>query len=215
MIPLEVAEGTLPSPLEDFDILTMDVEFLNQLDSLIGNHPQLSQYNIKLDQMRIERRMKQEQKKPQLDLKYNFLTEPVGGNPIANLSPNNYTWGLQFSMPIFLRKERNSFKMTELKIKDLEFDMKNKNALLNYYAISSLNDWNTTSEQITLFTQTVSDYNGLLKGEQRMFDTGESSLFMVNARESGYINSKIKLIELLAKNRKASLATGYAFGILN
>jgi outer membrane protein TolC len=215
MIPLEVADGTLPSSLEDIDILAMDEEFLSQLDTLISNHPELAQYRIKLDQMLIDRRMKQEQLKPQLDLKYNFLTEPIGGNPIADLSPNNYTWGLKFTMPILLRKERNSLKMTELKINNLEFDIKTKNASLNYYAISSLNDWSTTREQIDLFTQTVTDYNGLLRGEQRMFDAGESSLFMVNAREVGYINSKIKLIELLAKNRKAGLTTGYAFGVLN
>ena len=41
-----------------------------------------------------------------------------------------------------------------------------------------------------------------------------SSLFMVKSREMGYINAKIKLVELLAKNRKARVSADYTFGIV-
>ncbi len=78
-----------------------------------------------------------------------------------------------------------------------------------------MNEWSTTVEQINLYERTVQDYNGLLNGELQKFNAGESSLFLVNARELGFINAYIKLIELLTKNRKAELKANYAFGILN
>lgn|SRR5690606_4976344 len=43
---------------------------------------------------------------------------------------------------------------------------------------------------------------------------GESSLFMVNARETGFISTQLKLIELMAKNQKAQLAVDFAIGQL-
>jgi hypothetical protein len=60
----------------------------------------------------------------------------------------------------------------------------------------------------------VSDYERLLNGERQMFDAGESSLFMVNTRESGFIQTQLKYIQLLTKNHKAELALNYNLGIL-
>ena len=45
----------------------------------------------------------------------------------------------------------------------------------------------------------VTDYEVLLKAEERKFDIGESSLFLVNSRESKLIDAKLKAIELQNK----------------
>jgi hypothetical protein len=37
---------------------------------------------------------------------------------------------------------------------------------------------------------------------------------MVNSREIGYIQAQLKLIELIAKNRKAKLTANFALGLL-
>ncbi len=42
----------------------------------------------------------------------------------------------------------------------------------------------------------VSNYNVLLRGEERKFEAGESSLFMVNSRESRLIETRLKAVEL-------------------
>lgn len=47
-----------------------------------------------------------------------------------------------------------------------------------------------------------------------MFEAGESSIFMVNARQQSYIAAQVKLMELLAKNREAALKARHAFGEL-
>lgn len=214
VIPLEIAPGTVPVLMDSIVGLPVNNDFQDRMDTLIADHPQLNQYQYKIDQMEIDRQMKQEQLKPTLNLNYNPISAPVGGDAFTSYSISNYTWGLEFKFPVLLRAQRGQLRKTDLKIREAQLDLQNKRELLLFKARTSLNDWNISRQQIELYAQTVEDYQGLLTGERQMFNAGESSLFMVNSRELGYINAKLKLIELLAKNRKASLTANYAFGLL-
>ena len=49
----------------------------------------------------------------------------------------------------------------------------------------------------------VINYETLLNAEKRNFETGESSLFLINAREMSLIDAQIKQIEVNAKFAKA------------
>ena len=213
-IPLELEETTTPVDRTTVQLRTTEGLLLDRIDSLVAYHPYLQQYRFKIDQLKIERRMKIENLKPQLDLKYNALSQVVGNNPFADLSINNYNWGLEFSMPIPLRKERGALRLTKLKIQNAELDVVDTQAQIGYKITAAINEWNTTREQTALYQRTVNDYLGLLEGERDKFDAGESSLFMINSRELGYINAQIKYLELLAKNRKAIITTEYSLGTL-
>jgi outer membrane protein TolC len=213
-IPLEMKEGTTPVNLQQIQPREVDNVPLIQLDSLIANHPYLQQYRFKIDQLKIDRRLKQEQFKPQLDLKYNALNQVIGGNPFSNFSINNYVWGLQFNMPIPLRRERGAMRLANIKLQEADLQVKEQQATINYKINASLNDWETTRSQAVLYQRTVVDYAGLLEGERQKFSSGESSLFMVNAREIGYIETQLKYIALLTKNQKAALATVFSLGLL-
>lgn len=213
-IPLELEETTIPVDKNTVQLQTTEGLMLDRMDSLVAYHPYLQQYRFKIDQLKIDRRLKIENLKPQLDLKYNALSQVVGNTPFADLSINNYQWGLQFSMPIPLRKERGALKLAKLKIQNAELDVVDTQAQIGYKINAALNEWNTTREQTALYQRTVQDYLGLLEGERDKFGAGESSLFMVNSRELGYINAQIKYLELLTKNRKAQLSTEYSLGVL-
>lgn len=213
-IPLELEETTIPVDKNTVQLQTTEGLLLDRMDSLIAYHPYLQQYRFKIDQLKIDRRMKIENLKPQLDLKYNALSQVVGASPFSDLSINNYQWGLQFSMPIPLRKERGALKLAKLKIRNAELDVVDTQAQIGFKINAALNEWNTTREQTSLYRRTVEDYLGLLQGERDKFGAGESSLFMVNSRELGYINAQIKYLELLTKNRQAQLGTEYALGVL-
>ena len=214
-VPLEITETTVPVSKDTITTLSVDGSIFDQLDTLIVNHPELRQYRYKIEQMEINKRLKKEQLKPEVNLKYNAISEPVNGNPFPNYNINNYKWGFEFNMPILLRKARGDVKLAEIKINDAQLNLTTKQANLEYKVNVALNEWYTTRDQINLYSQTVEDYNGLLDGERKMFQAGESSLFLVNSREVGYIQAQLKLIDLIAKNQKASLATSYALGILN
>lgn len=214
IVPLEVDEITRPINSEDLGTVTAKQELKDALDSLTNRHPLLQQYQYKVDQLKVDKKWKQEQIKPQLNLKYNAINQPVGNDAFANYNVNNYTWGVEFSMPVFLRKERGALELAKLKISDAELELVAKQAAFNYKAIAALNNVETTQQQITLYARTVNDYLKLLNGERKMFEAGESSLFMVNSRESGFINTQLKYIQLLTKNHKASLELNYAIGLL-
>lgn len=214
-IPLELADNSQPSELATVPALPVQTSYILQMDSLLANHPEMQRGRSKIDQLEINQRLKREMLKPQVDLKYNPITEPVNNSVLENYSVNNYTWGVTFSMPLFLRKERGDLQLAGLEIQDKEFELDVKQANITYKANTTLNEWDMSVAQVQLYRQTVQDYNTLLSGEQQMFDLGESSLFMVNSRELGYINAQIKLIELITKNRKAVLETGYVFGTLS
>ena len=214
-VPLEISEITTPPKSIDIESVGINEELKSALDSLSINHPLLKQYQYKIQQLEIDKKWRQEQLKPELNLKYNAINEPVGNDAFANYNTNNYTWGLSFSMPILLRKERGNLELAKLKVNDAELEYLSKQANLTYKAIASLNNLENTEQQISLYSRTVKDYEALLNGEKQMFNAGESSLFMVNSREIGYINTQLKFIQLLTKNQKAKLTSSYAFGLLS
>jgi outer membrane protein TolC len=210
-IPLELEEGVIPrfeNPLllEEFGTIV-------EMDSLLANHPEFAQAEIKLQSLEVDRKYQSEMLKPELNLKYNFLSSNAGAESQVLL--NNYTFGLQFSMSLFLRKERGDLKMTKVKIEQSERGLDQKRAQLNYKVDVALNEWQTISEQIVIQQRTVSDYNGLLNGERSLFENGESSLFMVNSREMSFIQSQLKLNELISRRFQAEIKVNHALGILN
>lgn len=213
--PMEISAETRP-PAIPFDAATPASQRVYlQLDSLMQQHPQLQQYRLKADQLAVEKRLKQEQLKPTVNLKYNALSSQDSGGEQLNYSPNNYKWGLEVAMPLFLRKERAAVRLADVKLAETELDITAKQQALTFKVQASYNEWNATAQQVALYNRTVTDYAGLLRGERQKFDAGESSLFLVNRRELGYISAQLKLLELLTKNRKAELATQFALGTLS
>jgi outer membrane protein TolC len=206
-VPVELGETIRPESGETILIDNATPDFVNELDSLLQAHPEIKQATLKIDQLEIDRRLRAENLKPVLNLKYNALNQPVNNNPFANYAVQNYNWGLEFVMPLFLRKERGELRVAKLMIQDANLGLENKRALLMMKAQMALNEWNTTRNQVELYRRTVNDLGSLLQAERQMFSAGESSLFLVNAREISYINAQVKLTELLAKNRKASVKT--------
>lgn len=214
-VPLEISERIQPPSNDELLSKINSLEQTDYLDSLIQNHPQLVKNKLYLDQLEIDRRLKVEQLKPQVDLKYNALNEPINGNIMDGYSINNYRWGLTFSMPLFLREGRGELKRTNLIIQDQKLGMDNLQAKIKYGVNSSINTWRTTQSQIEIYNETVNNVERLVEGEQQKFDTGESSLFLVNQREMRFINAQVDFIQMIAKNQHAFIEVQYSLGLLD
>lgn len=214
VVPLEIEDSTSPPKSEKIQTVLPNNEHWNQLNSLADKHPFLQQYALKIDQLKIDKKLKIEKLKPKLNLNYNALTQPTTSSVFSNFNTNNYKWGFEFKLPIFLRKERGDLQLTNVKIDVAEMNLVNKTASLTYKAQASINELQTTYNQAKLYKKTVIDYTKLVDGEKQKFAIGESSLFMVNYRETAFIKTQLKYVELIAKNQKAKLSTDYALGIL-
>ena len=207
-MPLQLAEQTVPDLQSDLSSDGLPFDPM-KLDSLSQTHPEYRRSMLDLGRMEVDRKLIRDQLKPELEFKYRLISEPAG-----DLSLGDYTWGLNFNMPLFLRKERGKIRMTELKIEQARLKLRADQAKLLFFAETSLNDLQVSARQVELYDQTVRDYGRLLEGERRLFESGESSLFLVNAREMSYIQAQVKLLGLAVQVSKARLKLDHALGLL-
>jgi outer membrane protein TolC len=162
-------------------------------DYNINNHPKLRALNYKIDKLDIERRLMAEMLKPQLDLKYNFLNENVSN--IEGYDIGEYTFGVQFKLPLFLRKERGNLRLAETYVEDAEYDLEFTNILLRNKISSVENEILSYQRQVSASLDIAGDNLILLEGEERKFSFGESSVFLINSREVKYIESQLKYFD--------------------
>jgi outer membrane protein TolC len=214
-LPLELTEQAVPQGLGDVALIEAEaVPTLAVLDSAIGFHPDFALAQFKIEQLQLERRWKLEQLKPRLNINYNFLTAGFAGEAVDNYSPNNYKWGVDFAFPLLLRKARGGLRFTNLKIRDAQLDAQFKQQQLFAKAQTSFNDWVIGADQAVRYERIADDYQRLVEAEQRLFDAGESSLFLVNSRENKFVEAQVKYISMVAKYRKAEVGTQFALGQL-
>lgn len=205
-VPLDLDSLTTPVKIEILEKDSVTLLSNQEIDTALANHPYIQVTNFKIKGLEIERKLKKEQLKPELTVNYNFLNQPIQNNPFANLSMNNYKWGLTFEMPILLRKERGDLAKTNLKLKEEQFNLENSKAYVEYKIRNAYVDYNNALVQVEIFQKTVVDTKRLLDAEKAMFESGESSLFLINARELAYIQAKLKWVESIAKSKQAYLS---------
>ena len=182
---------------------------LPKFEALINKHPEMIYYQYNIDLLKIDYRLKKENLKPTIQLKYNSLSSPTNQNVFGDYSLNNYNWGAKVSYPIFTRKERGNLQLSKIKIKENESQLINKKASINYKLISAYNTWISSENQVDIYAKTVQNYKALFNSESTLFNIGESSLFLVNYREKELINAEIKIIDLLTKFYSAKAKWNY------
>jgi outer membrane protein TolC len=206
--PLQLEKNVIPS-----SIIIIKSNQLNN-EAYLSNHPELGIKEIEIQSSNVDLKLKREEFKPELNLKYDLLSSNYSNETQWDLA-NNYRMGIQFSMPVFLRKARGETKVYRYKIDQKELQLQYKQAEIVYKVSSAQNELLAYSEIILLQNQTVNDYQSLLNGERTLFDLGESSLFMVNSREMKFIQSQLKLNELSKKKNKSQLKILHAQGELH
>ena len=131
---------------------------------------------------------------PKLDVQYNFLTQtPRQGN---SFNVDNFKAGINFKLPLFLRKERGDLKLAKIKLQDAKLENEATKVTIKNKVNAVQQEMASFEIQSNYITNIVKDYDVLLKAEERKFFLGESSLFIVNYREIKLIETKLKAIEL-------------------
>jgi outer membrane protein TolC len=211
-IPIELNEKTIPylnSGIYEKE-LQLD-KHISKMDSLVNNHQIIKVYELKIQQLGIEKIFKQDKLKPTLNIKYN----PLFNSENSNIQAHNYKWGVTVAFPILLRKERGDLQMTKIKIENTKYETLNKKNELTNKIKANINEFKNYKNQMAIYSKNVIDYEQLWKAEIKLFEAGESSLFMINSREMSYINSRVKLNEIINKKMKAAFDAEYSSGQLN
>ncbi|MFZ4544320.1 MAG: TolC family protein [Saprospiraceae bacterium] len=216
-VPLEISDKTLPPNIED-----LKTDALNNLNAIITDskaqikisHPLIVALDFKIRQLEIDRKLKREKLKPQIDISYNLLGNGLNLSGKDNILLNNYSWGLQVNSPILFRKAKGEVELAQIKIADSKFKQQQKTLELEAKLLAYFNEYSTTVAQIDTYTKVTANYSLVLDGENERFKVGESSMFLLNSRERKVIEARLKLNKLNTTLEKLKLAMEYAKGTL-
>lgn len=200
-IPLELEENIQPQfKIEKDFLFALNIDDFQDFN--IENHPKIEALNRKIEILNVETKLYANSLLPKLNLNYNYLSEP---RAFDNYQLNDYKLGVNFSFPLFLRKERANLKLAKIKVSESTFGLNfEQQALVNKIAAQK-GEIISFEKQIKLNTELVSSYYLMLNAEERLFEMGESSLFLINSRENSLVTSQISNIALENSYLKAAL----------
>jgi outer membrane protein TolC len=176
---------------------------MDTLNYKLKFHPELNQKILKLKILEYDKKMAWEYFKPQVNLNYNPLADynDIFNQPYIN--PNNYKLGLDIKIPIFYRKQIGNLQSISIYQEQTKIELDTKQREIYNEAMSLYIELQALEKQINTQKNNLQNNLDLLQAEQEKFKLGESSVFMVNTRENAYLNSEIKLIELISKQQIA------------
>ncbi|MFD2825457.1 TolC family protein [Leeuwenhoekiella polynyae] len=201
-IPVELQPGVFPQRDLDFVIdETLNITGFDLANFEVEEHPKMRSLSYKVQGLEIDKQFKGNKLLPVIDVNYNFITsEP---DDLNTFYTQNYKAGLRFKMPLFLRKERGDLKLAQLKLRDTEYELTNTRLQLKNKILAVNTELNTLEEQNDLVSELVINYDAMLTAEERKYQVGESSIFLINSRELKLIDSQLKQIEITNKFYKA------------
>jgi outer membrane protein TolC len=194
-----------PMPLED-----------ELLQAARQGHPKLQSTNFKLQSLEVERKLKFQSLLPTFNVKTNLLNK--GYNVLKGVDAaffeNNYKFGIDLGMPLRLSEGRGEYRRAKLKLRDTRYDfslleVQIANKVRIYY-----NEIIGFRQQVNTMDAALRNYQTLLRGEDVRFRNGESSLFILNARENKVLETQQKVVELIFKYSKSLVSAQWAAGQL-
>ncbi len=200
--------------LDTINPFTIAYQPLNDLLALAGSaHPKLSAFQYKIDALEVERKLKFQSLLPTLNVKYNVLSKGYEVWKTPSLE-NNYKFGVDIGMPLFLRQGRGDYKASKIKLQSADLERSEirlgiDNKVKYYY-----NQLVNQLQQIKFTEDANAAFLRLFKAEEMRFSIGESTLFLLNARENKVLETAQKLAGIKAKFFKSRYALQWAAGLL-
>lgn len=201
--PLLIEPNVIPQPFAPNALLAQESTLQELFTFAQQNHPEIRKNNFKRNQLKFEERYQTNNLMPDLKLNYNMLRN-MNAKESTNFNfRNNYKVGVTFEMPLLLRKERSKLQMVRIKQMQVDWEIQQIQREIRNEIQACHNELITYTRQLRQQESMVDNYRILRDGEIRKFWAGESSLFIINAQESKYVESKIKLEQIRAKYIKA------------
>lgn len=213
--PLELQPNVVPEPadlLSPGSFQLADTAMTNAL----AHHPLLAQASARIDQLEIDRRLRSEYLKPELDLQYQWLGNGATfrDEETYPLLAQGHRFGVGFQVPLFLRKERGELNLAKLRLTDAGLGLERDRLRIRNRINERANNIEVLTAQVLLGSEMVVNNERLLAGENQRFAAGESSLFLVNAREVPLIDARIRQVDLEARLRKAYFGLEHEAGTI-
>ncbi len=211
-IPMELKNNVRPA-MPEISVLetSLMLEGITDPNAIAANHPKIRSLDYKIEGLEVDRNLKMNKLLPKLDLQYNFLSPKY--DQISSFNTDNYKAALNFSLPLFLRKERGDLRLAKAKLQDVNFERAATSLTIQNKISAATAEISSLEKQNTLIDTIVDDYTALVAAEERKFSLGESSLFLINSREKSLIEAKIKENQLKVKLLTSNAGLFNAMGL--
>lgn len=176
------------------------------------NHPDLIKLRAKSGQLEVERKLAIEYLKPRLDLNYSVLSVP---DPLEVNFQRDHKFGIDFSIPVFLRKERSKLALTKLKVNENQLAQSQLQREIINEINSTFNQILNTNVILNQQREMVDLYDRILEAELLNLENGESDLFKINIQQEKLIQSQTKFVKLIAEYQKMKASLYWSAGVQN
>jgi outer membrane protein TolC len=216
--PYQLPENVIPG--DQWESETVMDSFNIDLNKLLTvaqkNHPDLNVYDYKLDNLQLEKKLKFQELLPRVDLSYKHLAKGhnVTEYPPNSVFRNDYQYNLTVEIPLRLSQGRGEFEKTKLRIEETTLDYEQKKLDVALKIKAYYNTFLTLQTQIELQEQQYRNLQLLVNAEETRFRSGESSLFLINSRETKALEARQKLIDLKTQYFKTLYAMQWSAGLL-
>lgn len=213
-MPIESLKNTVPQKEVVFNTALNNTNVLADRTRTIENFsPEILKFTPMIEELRAEERLKREMMKPVVNFQYNALNEAT--TPADQmLTLNNYKWGAQISWPILMRKAKGELGITRIKIEELELEAVQKTTILRNKALASVQQLDLLRQQLQNVSANVNSMQRLLDAEREKFNSGESSVFLINTREQQLFDLRIQETEISTQLKLQEIELQFLFGEL-
>jgi outer membrane protein TolC len=216
--PYQLPADVLPSVV--LDSANPYKAIFQPLDDMLNlarnEHPKLRSLQFKVDVLDVERRLKFQSLLPTVNLKYNALSE--GYEFFKGMDAwsfeNNYKFGVDVGLPLFLRQGRGDYQSAKLKLQSTQIDQDATMLAIENKVRAYYNNQVTLLQQIKTYEEALAAYQRVYDVELMRFEIGESTLFLINSRENKLLETRQKLAELKAKFFKSLYGVQWSAGTL-
>lgn len=212
--PLELAPDARPDlgALRDAEFDTTAAD--NWMARAMREHPDIRKALAKLRDAEAARRLARQELLPMAQLEASAIgddstTNFTGGWPQVG---ENYKLGLEAKSALLLMKERGKATATGAKVEMAGLDASLTSRDVRATILTAINDVILLGQILERQRAAVAQARRLLEGEQRRFEAGESTLFLVNTRERTLLDETIKQVSYEAKYAGSRAALAFALG---
>jgi len=210
-VPLEPAPTVIPDSLENAaEIITLSADSLkNMLQNLPLDNPRLRMLDYRERIARLEVKLRRAVALPTLDINYNLLYSENG----PPLSTNNYKAGAYLRVPLLFRRERGNLALAKVQLNDMDWQIQQTRLELENSLKAVWTEFNTLTDQVRLMESMVRNFRSLFVAEQQKFSNGETTVFLLNARELSLIDAQVRLADVQRRLLKSEQTLYFVYGL--
>jgi len=178
-------------------------------ETALNRRPELRRLEMKRRQAAIEERLARGQQRPDLKLKAQFVSFENGPADVSDIK-----LGFELSQPLFFRDDRADAELARIERRQVTVKKEQTRRKIRADVEGAFVDLRQSRRRVDAARERVELARRLQEAEQRRFEVGESTLFLVNKREQDFAKARKALVAARAGVARAVAEVRWATGTI-